>query len=66
MASDLMNSALEQLDQAVQSVKVAAEQAPDAVAMAAHGVSGGAIDPSSSGWRSSCCRSSSAITSSGR
>ncbi|WP_029616681.1 NAD(P) transhydrogenase subunit alpha [Pseudorhizobium marinum] len=45
MASDLMNSALEQLDQAVQSVRIAAEQAPDAVAMAAHGVSGGAIDP---------------------
>ncbi|MCB5204325.1 NAD(P) transhydrogenase subunit alpha [Neorhizobium sp. T786] len=45
MASDVMNSALERLDQAVEAVKVAAEQAPDAVAAAAHGVSGGAIDP---------------------
>ncbi|MCF6367825.1 NAD(P) transhydrogenase subunit alpha [Rhizobium halophilum] len=45
MASDMMNSALERLDQAVDAVRVAAEQAPDAVAQAAHGVSGGAIDP---------------------
>ena len=45
MASDVMNSALERLDQAVDAVKAAASQAPDAVAAAAHGVSGGAIDP---------------------
>src|SRR3546814_14636024 len=45
MASDMMNSALERLDQAVDAVKFAAEQAPEAVAAAAHGVSGGAIDP---------------------
>lgn len=45
MASETMNSALEKLDQAVQSVRMAAEHAPDAVAAAAHGVSGGAIDP---------------------
>lgn len=45
MASETMNSALEKLDQAVRSVRMAAEQAPDAVAAAAHGVSGGAIDP---------------------
>ncbi len=45
MASDVMNSALERLDQAVEAVRLAAAQAPDAVAAAAHGVSGGAIDP---------------------
>jgi NAD(P) transhydrogenase subunit alpha len=45
MASDMMNSALDRLDRAVEAVKIAAEQAPDAVAQAAHGVSGGAIDP---------------------
>nr|CAD6408137.1 NAD(P) transhydrogenase subunit alpha [Rhizobium sp. Q54] len=45
MASDVMNSALERLDQAVEAVRLAAEQAPDAMAQAAHGVSGGAIDP---------------------
>src|SRR3546814_12121000 len=45
MASDMMNSARESLDQAVDAVKFAAEQAPEAVAAAAHGVSGGAIDP---------------------
>jgi NAD/NADP transhydrogenase alpha subunit len=45
MASDMMNSALDRLDQAVEAVRLAAEQAPDAVAQAAHGVSGGAIDP---------------------
>jgi H+-translocating NAD(P) transhydrogenase subunit alpha len=45
MASDMMNSALERLDHAVEAVKVAAEQAPDAVAAAAQGASGGAIDP---------------------
>ncbi len=45
MASETMNSALEKLDQAVEAFKTAAEQAPDAVAAAAHGVSGGAIDP---------------------
>src|SRR3546814_12138266 len=45
MASDMMNSARESLDQAVEAVKWAAEQAPEAVAAAAHGVSGGAIDP---------------------
>ena len=45
MASEVMNSALEKLDQAVEAVKLAADQAPDAMAAAAHGVSGGAIDP---------------------
>ena len=45
MASEIMNSALDRLDQAVEAVRVAAEQAPEAVAQAAHGVSGGAIDP---------------------
>ncbi|CAD7040599.1 NAD(P) transhydrogenase subunit alpha [Pseudorhizobium endolithicum] len=45
MASDMMNSALDRLHQAVEAVRLAAEQAPDAMAQAAHGVSGGAIDP---------------------
>ncbi len=45
MASDMVNSALEQLEQAVDAVRVAVDQAPDVVAAAAHGVSGGAIDP---------------------
>ena len=45
MASEIMNSALDRLDQAVEAVRVAAQQAPEAVAQAAHGVSGGAIDP---------------------
>ena len=45
MANEMMNTALEGLDQAVAAVKAAAETAPDAVAQAAHGVSGGAIDP---------------------
>ena len=48
MANDMMDRALESLDQAVSAVKAAAEQAPqvaDAVGAAAHGVSGGAIDP---------------------
>jgi H+-translocating NAD(P) transhydrogenase subunit alpha len=45
MANETMNTALNALDQAVAAVKSAAEQAPDAVSLAAHGVSGGAIDP---------------------
>ncbi len=45
MASEVMNSALDRLENAVEAVRVAAEQAPEAVAQAAHGVSGGAIDP---------------------
>jgi H+-translocating NAD(P) transhydrogenase subunit alpha len=45
MANETMNTALNALDQAVAAVKTAAEQAPDAVSLAAHGVSGGAIDP---------------------
>lgn len=47
MATDVLNNALEQLDRAVEGVKAAA-QSPElvnAVADAAHGVSGGAIDP---------------------
>ena len=45
MANETMNTALNALDQAVAAVKTAAEQAPEAVSLAAHGVSGGAIDP---------------------
>ncbi|MBP2550017.1 NAD(P) transhydrogenase subunit alpha [Neorhizobium galegae] len=45
MASETMNTALNALDQAVAAVRSAAEQTPDAVSLAAHGVSGGAIDP---------------------
>lgn len=45
MANETMNNALDALDKAVAAVKLAAEQAPDAVGAAAHGVSGGAIDP---------------------
>lgn len=45
MADDRMNRALEALDQATAAVKSAAEAAPDAISQAAHGVSGGAIDP---------------------
>ena len=45
MANEVMNKALEGLDQAVQAVRQAAEQAPEAIGQAAHGVSGGAIDP---------------------
>ena len=45
MAIDMMNSALDKLDQAVEAVRLASEQAPDALAQAAHGVSGGVIDP---------------------
>lgn len=48
MANEIMNRALEGLDSAVAAVKAAAEQAPEvanAVGAAAHGVSGGAIDP---------------------
>ncbi len=45
MASDAMNRALEALDNAAAAVRTAAETAPEAVAQAAHGVSGGAIDP---------------------
>ncbi|MGK9055593.1 proton-translocating transhydrogenase family protein [Neorhizobium sp. CSC1952] len=45
MASEAMDKALEQLDQAVNAVIAAAAQAPEAASAAAHGVSGGAIDP---------------------
>ena len=47
MATDVLNNALDQLDRAVETVKNAA-QSPElvsAVSDAAHGVSGGAIDP---------------------
>lgn len=48
MANEVLDNALDRLDQAVEAVKSAAAQAPDmadAVSAAAHGVSGGAIDP---------------------
>lgn len=48
MANEIMNRALESLDNAVAAVKAAAEQAPEvanAAGVAAHAVSGGAIDP---------------------
>ncbi|WP_117196519.1 proton-translocating transhydrogenase family protein [Rhizobium terrae] len=45
MASEAMDKALEQLDQAVNAVMTAAAQAPEAAGAAAHGLSGGAIDP---------------------
>lgn len=45
MANEVVNRALEGLDKAVEAVKMAAEQAPDAISAAAHGASGGAIDP---------------------
>jgi len=45
MASEAMDKALEQLDQAVTAVMTAAAQAPEAAGVAAHGISGGAIDP---------------------
>ncbi|MEQ1404511.1 NAD(P) transhydrogenase subunit alpha [Neorhizobium sp. Rsf11] len=48
MANEIMNRALESLDNAVAAVKAAAEQAPEvanAAGAAAHAVSGGAIDP---------------------
>ncbi|MFB9947390.1 proton-translocating transhydrogenase family protein [Rhizobium puerariae] len=45
MASEAMDKALEQLDQAVSAVMAAAAQAPEAASVAAHGISGGAIDP---------------------
>ncbi|WP_313612047.1 proton-translocating transhydrogenase family protein [Agrobacterium sp.] len=48
MANEVLNKALDGLDQAVEAVKAAAAQTPevvDAVGAAAHGVSGGAIDP---------------------
>ena len=45
MANEVMNRALDGLDKAVEAVKMAAEQAPDAISAAAHGASGGAIDP---------------------
>lgn len=48
MANEVLNKALDGLDQAVEAVKAAAAQTPDvadAVGLAAHGVSGGAIDP---------------------
>jgi NAD(P) transhydrogenase subunit alpha len=45
MASETMDKALNALDQAAAAVRAAADSAPEAVAQAAHGVSGGAIDP---------------------
>jgi NAD(P) transhydrogenase subunit alpha len=45
MASETMDKALNALDQAAAAVRAAADNAPEAVAQAAHGVSGGAIDP---------------------
>lgn len=48
MAGEALDKALEGLDRAVEAVRQAAEQGPqiaDAVGAAAHGISGGAIDP---------------------
>ena len=45
MANEVLDKALDGLDQAVVAVRLAAAQAPDALSQAAHGVSGGAIDP---------------------
>jgi NAD(P) transhydrogenase subunit alpha len=45
MASETMDKALNALDQAAAAVRAAADSAPEAVAQAAHGVSGGAMDP---------------------
>ncbi len=45
MANELLDKALADLERAVEAVKTAAEYAPEAVGQAAHGVSGGAIDP---------------------
>ncbi len=48
MSNEILDTAIERLDQAVEAVKAAAAQTPDvadAVSLAAHGVSGGAIDP---------------------
>ncbi|MCC2611535.1 NAD(P) transhydrogenase subunit alpha [Neorhizobium petrolearium] len=48
MANEIMNRALESLDNAVAAVRAAAEQAPEvanAAGAAAHAVSGGVIDP---------------------
>ena len=45
MANEVLDKALDGLDQAVVAVRLSAAQAPDALSQAAHGVSGGAIDP---------------------
>lgn len=48
MSNEVLNTAIERLDQAVEAVKSAAAQTrdvADAVSLVAHGVSGGAIDP---------------------
>ncbi len=45
MASEALDRALQGLDNAVRAVHDAAANAPDAIGAAAHGVSGGAIDP---------------------
>ena len=45
MANELLDKALTDLERAVEAVRTASEYVPDAAAAAAHGVSGGAIDP---------------------
>lgn len=45
MANELLDKAITDLERAVEAVRAASEYVPDAAAAAAHGVSGGAIDP---------------------
>ena len=45
MANELLDKAITDLERAVEAVRAACEYVPDAAAAAAHGVSGGAIDP---------------------
>ncbi|MCR6502334.1 NAD(P) transhydrogenase subunit alpha [Shinella sp. CPCC 101442] len=45
MANELLDKAIIELERAVEAVRTASEYVPDAAAAAAHGVSGGAIDP---------------------
>ncbi|TCL69632.1 proton-translocating transhydrogenase family protein [Rhizobium sp. BK251] len=45
MASEAMDKALQQLDQAVTAVMSAAAQAPEAAGATVHGMTAGAIDP---------------------
>jgi NAD(P) transhydrogenase subunit alpha len=45
MANELLDKAITDLERAVEAVRAASEYVPDAAAAAAHGISGGAIDP---------------------
>ena len=45
MANELLDKAIIELERAVEAVRTPSEYVPDAAAAAAHGVSGGAIDP---------------------